>query len=345
MYTILNGAFGNVFLNIKILQKSVMSRDSVDRHRDLSDQSQFLSLHENLSPSSTRIESHPELSGGSLHPLEDLLTAGSAFIHAFLDFTHCTPSGQPKPDLLILPLKELPVWQFWHFCCLFCSRWFSSLSSSMWILALGFGSASIHNFLVSCKWPPESLQVLFYLFLSIERIDIVNHEFPVLLGKFHQGSCFLYFLSIVQKHLQLLMWHPGFPLGQARVSWFPSSAGWATSKWWFGVCVGMSLVSGLCLGWLIHFWSRLESLRQWVAASGPEHLPTATPTAGRSGCTWSAGLVSSPFCTCENPGYSLEKTLFSGCSVIFFPLKECAWLFSPLCFLSLGWLSDVFSDM
>lgn len=112
MYTILNGAFGNVFLNIKILQKSVMSRDSVDRHRDLSDQSQFLSLHENLSPSSTRIESHPELSGGSLHPLEDLLTAGSAFIHAFLDFTHCTPSGQPKPDLLILPLKELPVWQF-----------------------------------------------------------------------------------------------------------------------------------------------------------------------------------------------------------------------------------------
>lgn len=112
MYTILNGAIGGVLLTIKILQKSVMSRDSVYRHRHLSDQSQFLSLHENLSPSSTRIESHPELSGGSLHPLKDLLTAGSAFTHAFLDFTHCTPSGQPKPDLLILPLKELPVWQF-----------------------------------------------------------------------------------------------------------------------------------------------------------------------------------------------------------------------------------------
>lgn len=100
---------------------------------------------------STRIGSHPELSGGSLHPLEDLLTAGSAFIHGFLDFTHCTPSGQPKPDLLILPCKELPVRQFWHFCCLFCSRWFSSLSSSIWILALGLGSASIHSFLVSCN--------------------------------------------------------------------------------------------------------------------------------------------------------------------------------------------------
>jgi len=106
MYTILNGDVGNVLLNIKILQKSVMSRDSIYRHRDLSDQSQFLSLHENLSPSPTRIESHPEPSGGSLHPLEDLLTAGSAFIHAFLDFTHWTPSGQPRPDLLILRLRS-----------------------------------------------------------------------------------------------------------------------------------------------------------------------------------------------------------------------------------------------
>ena len=187
--------------------------------------------------------------------------------------------------------------------------------------------------------------MLFCLFLSIDRIDIVNHEFPVLLGKFHQGSCFLYFLSIVQKHLQLLMWHPGFPLGQARVSWFPSSAGWATSKWSFGVCVGMSLVSGLCLGWLIHFRPRLESLRQWVAASGPEHLPTTTPTAGRSGCTQSAGLFSSLFCTYENPAYDLEKTLFSGFLLSFSLLKSvpscshlcasCPWddclMFSLIC--------------
>lgn len=185
--------------------------------------------------------------------------------------------------------------------------------------------------------------MLFCLFLSIERIDIVNHEFAVLLGKFHKGSCFLYFLSIVQKHLQLLMWHPGFPLGQARVSWFPSSAGWATSKLWFGVGVGMSLVSGLCLGWLIHFRSRLESLRPWGATRGPKHLPTTTPTSGRSGCTQSAGLFSSPFCTYENPGYDLEKTLFSG-FLVFFSLLQSV-LFSPQCFLSLGWLSDVFSNM
>lgn len=185
----------------------------------------------------------------------------------------------------------------------------------------------------------ESLLVLFTSSWVLRMIDIVNHQCFL---ESSTSSCFLYFLSIVQKHLQLLMWHSVSLWGRLElVDFLPLLGGQPAN--FVGVCVGMSLVSGLCLGWLIHFQSRLESLRPWgqQGAKAPPHHHSNFEWAGVAAPSQRA------YSQVHSVHMKTQDTIWrKPCSLVFcyFSLLQSV-LFSPQCFLSLGWLSDVFSNM
>lgn len=60
----------------------------------------------------------------------------------------------------------------------------------MWIVSLGFGSASTWSFLISCHTSLRAFKLLFYLLPHLERLCILNRKYQVLLGRFHRGSYF-----------------------------------------------------------------------------------------------------------------------------------------------------------
>lgn len=99
------------------------------------------------------------------------------------------------------------------------------------------------EFLNILQYLLRPFMLLFYLFPSLERLYILNHEYQMLLGKFHQSSVTV---DCPTSAHSLLMWHTQVSLGTG-LGRIPSSPRSTTSQWWFWVCVGIGLMTGMCL--------------------------------------------------------------------------------------------------